>query len=100
LEEMAQTQPIMGSRAPAITAPNATPNVYPVFTRPIYRPLRFLPVNSRTNTIDTGSMPAAPAPVNARPTKKLDNVSEKAVRRVPQENIITEMQMILRGENI
>jgi hypothetical protein len=79
------THPATGSKAPAMTAPNETPTVKPVFTRPMKRPRRLLPASSRTMTKDMVKIPAAPAPLTARPRRKTGRVWAKPVITPPME---------------
>jgi hypothetical protein len=94
------THPVTGSSAPAITAPNATPDVYPAFTRPMNKPLVFFPVSSSTRMIEIVKIPAAPTPLITRPAKKTAKDGARDVTSPPMEKMIDDTKIQLRAEKI
>lgn len=91
------THPILGSRAPAITAPSEIPTVIPQLTRPMYSP-RVLGLDScTTRMLATINTPAAPDPVMTRPTINILNETEVEVMIVPTKRIRVDANMQSRG---
>jgi len=91
------TQPILGSRAPAITAPSETPTVIAVLARPIYKPRRFGLVIWMAMMLATMKMPPPPAPVTTRPRMKCSNDMDVDVMTDPMHIIMVEKNMHSRG---
>jgi hypothetical protein len=91
--------PILGSRAPAMTAPSETPTVIPELTRAMYNPRRLGEVICMTMILATMRIPPPPAPVNARPTMKVLKEFEIPVMAVPIQIKTVEKNMQSRGLN-
>jgi len=93
------THPILGSSAPAMTAPSETPTVIAVFARPMYNPLRLALVIWIAMMLATMKMPPPPAPVIARPKTKCSNDTEVDVMINPTLINMVEENMHNRGLN-
>ena len=92
------THPVIGSKAPAMTAPKDTPIVKPVFTNPMNNPLFFFPENSRTKMNEIVIIPAPPIPLIALPNKKVVKVLACDVITPPIENRTEATMMQFLGE--
>jgi hypothetical protein len=77
--------PRAGSNAPAMMAPQATPDVYAVLMHPKKRPRLLLLEYSCTKMKETGVMAAPPAPVIARPRRKTPKVGAREVISNPHD---------------
>jgi hypothetical protein len=92
------TQPILGSSAPAMTAPSETPTVIAAFDSAMYSPLFWGLVICTAIMSATVRIPAPPAPVITRPTMKVLKLLEREVTMEPMHMITVEKNMQRRGE--
>ncbi len=74
------------SRMPLMAGPtmNATPNTDP--RMPSALPCRWAGNSSPTTALETGKIPAAPMPCNARPASRTQNGGDDATINAPTEN--------------
>jgi hypothetical protein len=93
------THPILGSRAPAMTAPSDTPTVIAVLARPMYSPLLFGLVIWIAMMLATMKMPPPPAPVTTRPKIKCSKEIDVDVMTDPILINMVEKNMHRRGLN-
>lgn len=91
------TQPTLGSKAPAMTAPSERPTVMPVFANPMKRPRRFALTIWITTIVATIRIPAPPAPVKERPTKNQVKEFARDVISEPAQMSVVEKNMHMRG---
>jgi hypothetical protein len=91
------THPILGSSAPAITAPSETPTVIAVFARPMYKPRLFGLVIWIAMMLATMKMPPPPAPVTMRPIMKCSKETDVDVIIEPMQISMVEKNIQRRG---
>jgi len=94
------THPVIGSRAPATTAPKETPIVNPVLTNPTNKPLLFFPESSKTRIKLIVKIPAPPTPLMPLPSKNELSDWAREVTMPPIENSTDATMIQFLGEKI